>query len=121
MEQWDGQRHETGGADCGSGDDGVDRVEAPRELASIRGDDLDATVEIESAHEPPKMIGPRRPAFDQQDPQIGTRSGDDKPGNSTAAAEVCNDARRVREGDHERRRVVDDLLDGSLTEHAEAL
>ena len=67
------------------------------------------------------MIGARRPAIDQDDPQIGAPPGDHQAGHAAATAEIDDRAGDAAEGGDERLAVLDDPGDRGGAEHAEAL
>ena len=103
-----------------SGHDGIGRG-GQGEVEGIRRLHGHSSHQVEPAHQPHEVVGAGPPAVDEDELQIGTSGRDDEAGYATAAAEVHDQTPHIGQGRDERPRMLDDLADRPVTEHAESL
>ncbi len=72
------------------------------ECPGVGGEDGHASTQVETGHESAQVIGPRRPAIDEDEVQVGAPPGDHQAWDAATAAQIDDRAGHPAEGVDER-------------------
>ena len=92
-----------------------------KRLLNVHAQHHHAIGQIEASHHPRQEIGPFGPSIDHGDVQVRPIHCDDQSGNTSTRADVHDGAGDVSQCVDEVSSVGDDLVDGSVSQKAEAL